>query len=483
MLRTTRGIWARLVGAGRDLPRAVPAVVFVIGYAGLLLCIPSQLVFRPLGAAGSPASLWGTCGLIWWCVITLRGHNPFRGPTAVRLGFAVLTLAVLASYAAGNLSGWYAPPSVRQATDEFWTLLPVTVADVTEKMISAGDRGLLSFTGWLGVGLITADGLRSRADLDRLVAWVVRFGAFVAALGIIQYFTALNVAGLFQIPGLSANSDFGAVNSRSVVNRVVATATHPIEFGVAMAVIFALALHRCLFHPDTARRPLSVWVPVGLIGTAMAMSVSRSAILVGGVIMLILFLGWPSRWRLWALVVAPFAALAARLMAPGLLGTIRALFANLRNDPSISGRTDDYAVVLALYAEHLWFGRGLFTFVPRYYRILDNQLLMILIELGAVGLVAAVVAIGAALFSAVAAHRRTTDPELRHLSLAIAAAICGVVLSYATFDAWGFPMTAGLSFLLFGLAGCVANLTRRPGPAETPVGTAPAARERVEVRR
>ncbi|HLT62338.1 MAG TPA: hypothetical protein VK020_14160, partial [Microlunatus sp.] len=118
-----------------------------------------------------------------------------------------------------------------------------------------------------------------------------------------------------------------------------------------------------------------------------------------------------------------------------------------------------------------------------YYRILDNQLLMILIELGAVGLVAAVVAIGAALFSAVAAHRRTTDPELRHLSLAIAAAICGVVLSYATFDAWGFPMTAGLSFLLFGLAGCVANLTRRPGPAETPVGTAPAARERVEVRR
>jgi hypothetical protein len=35
------------------------------------------------------------------------------------------------------------------------------------------------------------------------------------------------------------------------------------------------------------------------------------------------------------------------------------------------------------------------------------------------------------------------------------------VLSYATFDAWGFPIAAGFSFLLFGMAGCAANIARR----------------------
>ena len=455
-----KAAWSRLIVWGRARGSALPAVIFVIGYAALRLCLPSQLVVRPLGAAGSPASLWGICALVWWIVSTARGSNPVRGLTGIRLGFGALTLAVLIAYAAGNLNGWYAPPSIRQATDEFWTLLPARVVEITDTMVSAADRGLMSFAGWLGILMITADGLRSRADLARLTTWVVRFGAVVAFLGIIQYFTGIDIAGLFRIPGLSANSEFGEVVSRSVVNRVSSTATHPIEFGVAMAALFPLALHHSL-HARGDGRSLRAWLPTVLIGACIPMSVSRSAILVAAVACLVLFLGWPRAWRVRALIVLPFAAVGMRLLAPGLLGTIRSLFANLSADPSVSGRTDDYAVVLQLYAENPIFGRGLFTFVPRYYRILDNQLLMILIELGAVGLVVTTVAVGVAVFGALGARRRMRDPMLRHLSLAIVASICGLVISYVTFDAWGFPITAGLSFLLFGMAGCVVNLARR----------------------
>lgn len=477
MIRAARRFWTRLSGADRNRGLALPAVIFVVGYAALLLCIPSQLVFRPLGAAGSPASLWGTCGLVWWTLITVRGRNPVRGITGVRVGFAVLTLAVVAGYAAGNLSGWYAPPSVRQVTDEFWTLLPVTVAEVTDKMISAADRGLLSFAGWIGIALIAADGLRSRADLSVLTKWLVWFGSFVAVLGIVQYFTAIDIAGLFQIPGLSANSEFGDVASRSELNRVAATATHPIEFGVLMAGLVPLALHRSIHVPG-----IQSWIPTVLIAAALPMAVSRSGILAVAVAGLVLFLGWPWAWRLRALLILPFAAVAMRLIAPGLLGTIRSLFANLQADPSIAGRTSDYAVALALYAENPIFGRGLFTFVPRYYRILDNQLLMILIELGVFGLLALVILVGSAVFGALAARRRTRDPELRHLSLAVAAAICGVLLSYATFDAWGFPITAGLSFLLIGMAGCTINLTRRGDVAvQQPIDEPRTRREKVGV--
>ncbi|GAB3744877.1 O-antigen ligase family protein [Microlunatus parietis] len=455
---------------------SLPAVIFVIGYAALLLCIPAQLVIRPLGAVGAPASLWGLGALLWWILITLRGHNPVRGLTGLRLGFGLLTLAVLAGYAAGHLTGWYAPPSIRQSTDEFWTLLPSTVAEVTATMMSAADRGLLAFAGWLGILLITAEGLRSRDDLDLVIRWLVRFGAVIAVLGIIQYFTGFNIAGLFQLPGLSANSEFGAVDSRSVLNRVVGTATHPIEFGVVMAGLLPLAVHQSLFPRKTSRRRILPWLPTILIGTAMPMSVSRSAILAAAVAGLVLLIGWPWRWRIRALLILPFVVVGMRLLAPGLVGTIRSLFANLQNDPSVSGRTDDYAVVLALYAENPWFGRGLFTFVPRYYRILDNQLLMILIELGLFGLLALVIAFGSAFGGALLARRRTADPALRHLALAVAGAICGVVLSYATFDAFGFPIAAGLSFLLFGLAGAAANLTRRradPAVEPTVITTSP----------
>ncbi len=161
--------------------------------------------------------------------------------------------------------------------------------------------------------------------------------------------------------------------SRSVVNRVSSTATHPIEFGVTMAALLPLTLHHSL-HARGDGRSLRAWIPTVLICAAIPMSVSRSGILVAAVAVLVLFLGWPRGWRLRALIVLPFAAVGMRLLAPGLLGTIGSLFANLDADPSVSGRTDDYAVILGLFAENPIFGRGLFTFVPRYYRILDNQL-------------------------------------------------------------------------------------------------------------
>ena len=162
---------------------------------------------------------------------------------------------------------------------------------MNEKIISAADRGLLSFMGWAGVVLLTCEGLRGWRDLKLIVTWLSRFGGFVAALGIIQYFTGFDIAALFTIPGLSANSEFGEVTTRSVINRVSSTAVHPIEFGVVMAALFFLSLHRSLF---TRPSKLS-WVPTILIGVALPMSVSRSAIIAIAIATIVIFAGWPSR--------------------------------------------------------------------------------------------------------------------------------------------------------------------------------------------
>ena len=445
---------ARTRGRVRDRVRELPAVLFVCAYVTLLLGVPSQLVFAPLGSPGTPANLLGVAALAWWGLSTVAGVNPVRGLTSARLGAGLIAVAVLGAYAGGMASGRYSPPHLRFGIAD-WTLVAPTVHDVTVVMDRAADRGLISAAGWLGVLLLVAEGLRSWTDLERVIDWLVWLAAFVAALGIVQYYTSVDIASYFVIPGLSPNSEFGAVSSRSVVNRVSSTAVHPIEYGVVLAAVFPLVLHRTIFR----WRERLAWLPAVLVGAGLFLSVSRSAVITALVAGLVLVLGWPRGWRIRALWIAPLAVMGLRVALPGLLGTIYALFVNLDNDPSVDGRTADYVAVSALWAEHRSFGRGLFTFLPQYFRILDNQYLMLLMEVGLVGLCLFVVAFLIGLLDAIGAHRRAASEEHRHAALAIAAGIVGILVSFATFDTMALPMSAGLLFLLLGLAGAVWRLS------------------------
>lgn len=442
-------------------PLRLPASGFVVLYAVLLLLIPSQLIFRPLGAPGTPANLLGVCALIWWGAATVGGINPVRRFTPTRITVGLFSTAVLASYASGMLQGWYAPPDVRQETDEFWTLVPPTVVETTEAMMTAADRGLLSCAAWMGIVLLASEGLRSWRDLELVVEWMVWLGAGVASIGILQFVTGLNIAAFFVVPGLSANAEFGAVAARSVLNRVSATAVHPIEYGVVLAGLLPLAMHVMIRRWG---RPLAM-VPTVLIFVGCFMSVSRSAVLVVLVAVVVLLVGWPARWRINALLVMPVAVVGLRLVVPGLVGTLVSLFKNVFNDPSITGRTSDYGVVLGVMDDSPWFGRGLFTFVPRYYRIVDNQYLMFVVELGLVGLLAVAVFLVAAFVQAQAAHHRAREAASRDVSLALSASVAGVLVSLLTFDALGFPMAAGLMMLLVGLAGASWRLATVEDPA------------------
>ncbi len=431
------------------------AARFVIVYIVLLLCIPSQLVFGPLGSIGTPANMWALVGLGAWIILALQGRLPGDGVTPVRLGIACAATAVVISYAAGFAAGRYAPLDVREFTNELWTLLPVTNDDLAAKLASGADRGLITFAGLAGVALIASDGLRTRDDLDLVVTWLCRAGAFVAALGIVQYYTGFDIASIYRIPGLTANYEIGQAASRSVLRRVSATAVHPIEFGVMMGVLFWFAVHRAL----TLRR-MGAWIIAGVIGLGIPMSVSRSAIITAAVAGIIIFVGWPPRRRWNALALLPLVAIAVRLMAPGLVGTIRSFFLNIDSDPSVSGRTADYVVGMRLLDEHILFGRGLFTLVPRYYRVFDNQLLVGLIEVGLIGAALISVVFIAAFLDGLSARRRLTHPADRSLALTISGCVVGILISYATFDALTFPMVGGLTFLLFGLAGAMGQRGR-----------------------
>ena len=466
-----RGRWATARAAGRRWRQRVvgrlqrvDATSVATLYVLLLFLVPSRLVVRPVGGTGTPANLLALGALLWWATARLvPGLGVARGRQPVRAGLAPLVLVVLASYAYAMLRGWTVELNLHQRSDVFANLVPPTLDQRTALQVSAADRGLLSLAAWAGITVLVADGVRRRADLDRLLRRLVLAASVMASLGIMQYFTGVDIAGAFRIPGLSVNGEFGAVGERSVVRRVAATAIHPIEFGVVLAAVLPLALHYALHAPPARRR--AAWLQAGLVGAALPMAVSRSGILAAGVALLVLVPAWPARWRWRALLFAPFLAVGMRLAAPGLLGTIRSLFTNLANDPSAQGRTADFGPVLRLVAESPWLGRGFFTFMPRLYRTLDDQYLLILVELGVLGFLALLVFFGAAVGAARGARRRSGEPATRHLGQALAAAVAALAVSYATFDALGFPMAASLTFLLVGCCGALWRQVAGEAPA------------------
>lgn len=441
--------------------RRLDATAVLTSYIALLIGVPSALVFAPVGASGTPANLFGLAMLVWWCVGQLvPGLGAAKGHQPVRLAFAIFVLAVLASYASAMMHGFSLPVGTAERTTPAVVDFPGNLEQVGTTLISAADRGLISVAAWAGVVLLISDGLRTKAQVVTVLRRLTYAVAGMAALGVAQFFTGFDVAHFIHVPGLKVNVPYGAPATRSIFHRVVATAIHPIEFGVVLAACLPIALHFALYAPRT--RKLINWLCVALVGVGVLMSVSRSAVLVALIACAVTYSGWPRRRRLRALIVVPLAVVAVRLTIPGLIGTVGSLFTNIVRDPSTSGRTDDYPVALKVIHEAPLLGHGIFTFVPNVYvRILDNQWLASVIEIGYVGTTCLALLFVVCFFSARGARRATSDIELRDLAQCLAGSVAGLALSYGTFDAFSFSMAASLTFLLMGACGALWRVSGR----------------------
>ena len=112
-------------------------------------------------------------------------------------------------------------------------------------------------------------------------------------------------------------------------------------------------------------------------------------------------------------------------------------------------------------------GRGFLTFMPEY-RILDNQYLGMLIDTGFLGSGALIALFTTGVVVAVRQRQRSEEDEVRSLALSLAASVSAAAVSFFFFDAFSFPMLAGVTFLVLGLIGALHSLDR---PATSMVGT------------
>ncbi|MFI8965796.1 O-antigen ligase family protein [Streptomyces sp. NPDC053493] len=451
-------------GAGRLrtlLTRPLDATAVLTGYLALALFLPSNLALPALGGAGTPANVFALLGLFWYLATWCAGRiAPAPGTRTMRTVLLVLAVTVLLSYIANQ--------------DRI----------SSQKEILAADRGLIVLLVWVSLVVLTTAGIQDRERLDVLLRRLVVMGSVVAALGLYDFFTGTNIADSLRIPGLNSSTASVTVMDRGSFTRPRSLTAHPLEFSGMLAILLPFAIWHAF---DPARRHLGKvrrWAPVVLLGGGLPLTVSRTSIIGIVVVALVMVPRWKPERR-WTAIGILFGSVAVfKVLVPGLIGTITGLFSGSLNnaDSSTQARTVKYPKIYEYFVQDPVFGRGFGTFTPERYFFTDNQYLLTLAELGALG-VACLLLLGlAGVHNGGSIRRLARDEPDRELGQAFFASATVALVISATFDTLGFPMFAGVFFLLLGAGGSCLGFVRRaaagPPPPVTsaPATSAPAAR-------
>ncbi len=428
----------QVTAAGKPAGRRVDAVTILTIWVVLLMGIPASLVVAPLGAVGGPATIFAAVVLVFYLVTWLHPRlAPAKGRQPVRAAAILLTCAVIGTYVSSNR---HIMPGLER---------------------NGIDRGIILICGWLGVLIMASDGIPSMERLKKLLGRVVIGATAMAAIGITQFFTGLDATQYIVIPGLKVQTLNTDLLSRNGLNRPSATAAHPLEFAAVLAMALPIAINRARFAPPGKRGVR--WTQVGLIGAALPMTVSRSAVLAVLAVAFVLLPTWPKIERRIAYVVMALGVAGLWFLVPGLIGTFRTLFATLTGDTSTTSRTSAFTNAMPYISQHPWFGHGFGTFFPATYFYTDDQYLLSLIEIGVVGLVALLALFVTGLVTAQRVRRATKDPEMRDLGQCLTATIAVAMVAFGTFDALSFNMAAGLTFLFLGCTGAALRLLKAQG--------------------
>ncbi|QIX27855.1 O-antigen ligase family protein [Nocardioides sp. JQ2195] len=414
--------------------KRLDGVTYLTVFLVAAFAIESRYVVGPLGAAGTPAQLIALTGLGWWLYYQVqRTHSDGWMVHPVRIGLFALLLAYMASFVAAMAR-------------------PIDGVET-----SSATLGMVGVLGWLGIGLLAHDGVPTHERFDVLVRRLVLATALLGALGVAQFLTHDSLIRWFTIPGLQTSAPLGDLMSRAGFTRPAGTALHPIEFGAVLTTVLPIAIARARTH--AAGRHPGAWLCVLAIALGIVVSGSRSAILAALVGLVVLGAAWSYRTRMMAVVLVGILLGFVAVALPGVSGSLFKLFTGFAEDGSTQSRTGSYTIVSEFFERQPWFGRGPSTFLPSY-RILDNQYLLLLVDIGIVGLLVFLALMFAAIGSAWAARRLSTNRGTKEMAQSLSAAVAAAGFGLGTYDGFSFPMGTSVLFLVIGLSGTIWRLVR-----------------------
>ncbi|WP_329103864.1 O-antigen ligase family protein [Micromonospora sp. NBC_01699] len=414
------------------------ATAVLISSVLLAYLLPARLIFPPLTTLGRPGVIVGFFLIVWWGLSRLHPTLVTRGQQPMRWALAFYLATMGMSYIAGEARGM----SVLEA--------------------NSADRTILMALAGAGVMLAAADGVLTRERVDHVLRALAWGSTVMALFALAQFILRIDFTTYLKLPPLlTFQKDLIGFDARGGggLVRVAGTAGHYIEFSVLMVIGLVVAIHYARFS-DT-RRGRQIYGTLAMIQAAVIpISLSRTGVLALAAAILLFILVWPLRTTFNVLVIGFFLAALIQVGKPGLLATLRALLFAGENDPSVQGRLEDYAFVAPYIKERLWFGRGVGTWLPELYQLLDNQWLVTLVSTGVVGVVGLAVFFLAGIVVAGRVRRFAASERDRDLAAVLAVTIGVAAVSAFTFDALYFTTYFITVHVLLGLAGAMWRLSR-----------------------
>jgi polysaccharide biosynthesis protein PslJ len=410
--------------------------LLILAGACLFLVPENYVLVGPLKSYGNPALVVGALCALAWLIGRTSGALKGAGDPIVHGLMYIRLLATATAFLASLLR----------------PLTPIESAGTS--------RAVMAVIAGLGITLLACDAIRQRRRLDDLLFALVLLTGFAGLVAVVEFaIPSFNYSSIVHIPGTTLNGAEREV-IRSNFSRILSSASDPIEFAVAQACFVPIALHFAQYARSPRRRHYAVAATIAML-SALPMTVARSGVVAIVLGLIVYGAHWKGRARLNALVLGIIGLATFRTLVPGLLGTVKSLFLNVGNDPSVKGRTEDYSHIPMLLQNHMLLGRGIGTFQPLQYFFLDNQYLGSLLEGGVIGLLALCSLFIGGMYVARSARKWSDDPSTRSLGQALAAGIAALAVAAGTFDELGFRQTAFALFFFIGCAGALRAMTLR----------------------
>jgi hypothetical protein len=433
------------VTAPGDWPRTGRAIPWLLAaFLGLLWLVPSEAIVLPvplpIDAHPDRFLLLALAVAALASVLAGRQHapsTPVPGITLALLGFAAVALASLALNAQ-TLAGL---GELEQGRKQFALLLSI-----------------------IAVFFVVATIIRP-SELRNFGALIVVL-ATVAAIGTIhEYRSGYNV--FYDL----ADELFGGFASvEPPPNPTLDSRDEtfgPTQHGLAIATMLTLALPFAVLGLTAARtraRKVLYGLAVVLILAGAVCTQRKTSIIAPAAAVLVLVVYRPRQM----IRLAPFGAMVLvviHLIAPAALGgVITQITGGFFESGSTIGRTSDYEAIAPDLATHPLLGRGYGTIDPTRsdtYRILDNQYLGWLIQVGSVGLSVYLALLAMAMALAHSVIRRSRHPDAQDIGLAAIAGFGAFVVANALFDLTSFIQVPYLFCFIAGLCS-VAAASRAP---------------------
>lgn len=348
----------------------------------------------------------------------------------------------------------------------------LSMAANVERVSAASTVVVKNFTFFLSYLLViyfVVSVVRSRRELDRMLALLVGGGTIIAMAALIEWRTGTNFFGWYSkvVPFLNY-MDEGVPEVRGTGIRARASAQHPIALSAALVLLLPLAVY--LYQRYRNR----LWLVCGAILTLGALSTGSRTAMIMLIAVGIGFLCIKPResirlipWLLPLLVVV-------QIVMPGTLGTMKTILnpnyviqEQSYDQGATAGRIADLGPALDRWATKPLLGSGFGTTVadpnaPKEseQQILDNQWLGTLLQTGALGALA-LLSLFALAITRLARRARAAPGANGWLSAALATSIISFVLGMLTFDAFAFVQVTFFAFVIIGFG---AVVLRSPAP-------------------